>query len=922
MAGRTLATAYVQLQPSFRGLQKSLDSEGRQAGDQFSKSFERSTSKSLTNFGAKATIGAGLLGAGLLKTAEAAGNLQAALAANEQVLGAASASVQQWARDSVEAVGLSERAALEASTTFALFGEKMGLTGETLGGFSADMVELAADLAAFKDVAPEQVIQDLSSAFAGSTETMTKYGIFLQEAQLKQTLLAETGERVTGVLTPQQRLIATHYALLDQSATMTGQWARESDSLAATQAKAKAEVENAAAAFGEAFLPAAAEAFNLIGDGVGKFADFNGATGGAVAELSVLGVGLLGAAGGVSLVAGKASSAVSKFRSMSTAMQRTTLAAGGITAALTVGYAIWSTYQERQAIAQARIDDATQALVTQTQEAWSNAEAMASAGGAVDGVAVANEALSGSIIDGATHSERFTDALGTLNLTADDAYQVLLAIGTEGTAALRDIALGAGASADEADALAKVVNNVDSGSFFELASYSELAARSLGLSGEEARLFDDDLVVLARAMEEVQDQSEDFSGQIDDIARGFINQQIASKELTPELVAQAEARAGVTRESDDAVDVYVALQEILGEMTAEERAAALGANELAAATDDLATAAGAAGDELGPAVTGMSQMKTVSADTIEVTDELSSKFKMIDDAASSLSTALDRLTGRNLSLQGAEDQLSAATDDLNAAIKDAKKSGDENALSLDGQTAAGRSNREMVRGQIEASYSYAEAIIAAGGSVDEATAAIEANREGLVEQLTQFGLTEAEASDYLDTLGLTPENISTVVDLINDDIARQNVQNLIDNIDEIPKDVATRVQAVIDRGSYDEAWAALRRFEKSIYVPIRVGTVNGGKSYSAWGGYFDGPALTSVAEDHAAEAVLTLEKPGNLRAQLNDPRIRIPIEQALAGGEPLAGGGVSVNMSGPVTIQDATDVDRVAAAINTRLAIV
>lgn len=951
----TLATAYVQLQPSFRGLQRSLDKEvggalskigdqgGKDAGRKFSTSFSAETSRSLRNFGAKALVGAGLLTAGIMKTAEAAGNLEAALAANEQILGSASSQVQEWAQTSVEAVGLSERAAIEASTTFALFGEKMNLTGADLATFSTDMVELSADLAAFKDISPEQVLQDLSSAFAGSTETMTKYGIFLNETALKQEYLQQTGEAVTGVLTPQQKLLATHAALVEQSGTMTGQWARESDSLAAMQAKAKASAEDAASSIGEAFVPAASKAFELVATGAGGFARLNGATGGAIAEMTLFGAAGLGAAGALSTIAGSVGGAVSKFRGMSSAMKTTTLAAGGITAALTIGYTIWSAYQARQETARERVANATDALVDQTREAWANADAIRAAGKEVDAIVVANGALSNSLVTGATNSDRFVDALGSLGLRTDDAYEALLAIETDAVPALAALAEQAGLSAEMASVLAAAVNDTDSNRLDDLSASFAAMAMNAGYSRDEARsmarTLQEEFGPVATSLEELQDQSEDYAGTVDDLARGYLNQGIAQGQLTAALVEEAEERAGATRESDDAIEVYFALQEIIAAMTEEERSAALGAEGMAAAVGDAGAAADDAVDPINDVAEATDEVETVSASTIRVVDALEAEFGDAGDAAATFSGALGVLVGSNLSLQEAEDRLIQETNDLVAAVTEATEAGDENATSLANSTEAGLANREMVRNLIEASFSSAEAMLESGASVDEAADAVTRHRAELEEQLLQLGFNQEAVTAYLDELGLTPESVATTVEIYNDQVARERVQSVIDRLGEVPAETAAEIQALIDAGAIDEAERRLNHAARDRTTTITTVSRGGGGFRSAWGGYYDSASSTTLVEDGDPEAVLTIGKPLNLRAQLADPRIRLPIEDALAardsttltprvsdlmdapqlGADQTIASGPMVTMTGPVTIMDATDIGRVAAAITLRL---
>jgi hypothetical protein len=74
--------------------------------------------------------------------------------------------------------------------------QMMGSLGDLIkpAGFAADkafelsdgIVKLSMDIGSFSNVAPQQVIEDFQSAIAGSSETMTKYGIDVKEGSLAQ----------------------------------------------------------------------------------------------------------------------------------------------------------------------------------------------------------------------------------------------------------------------------------------------------------------------------------------------------------------------------------------------------------------------------------------------------------------------------------------------------------------------------------------------------------------------------------------------------------------------------------------------------------------------------------------------------------------------------------------------------------------
>lgn len=327
----------------------------------------------LEGFSTRALAGTAILSAGMLKAADAAGSLDAALGANIQVLGDASGAAQDFAKNAVESVGLSERAALEASTRFGQLGKIIGLSGEPLAGFSTDLVTLAADMAAFADVSIDEALVALQGAFAGETEGMRRYGVFLDEASLKQTYFAETGQKITGTMTAQQRVLATNAALYAQTADIQGQAAREAGSLARQQDNLKASIENASAQIGKTFLPAITGTVSGLAGAAGAVGRFDEATGGMVGGLvafSAAGLGLVGVAGKVSAAVGGMSE---RFSQMSTTSKVALGTASGALAlyALSAADAAKDTAKITEAIAElARAGDAelmARTLMTITQ---------------------------------------------------------------------------------------------------------------------------------------------------------------------------------------------------------------------------------------------------------------------------------------------------------------------------------------------------------------------------------------------------------------------------------------------------------------------------------------------------------------------------------------------------------------------------
>lgn len=889
-----IATAWVQIVPSARGMAGNLEKEltpaatkaGDTAGKGFAARFEAQTGKSLGDFGKTALVGAAALGLGLAGVTKAAGGLSAALSANQQVLGDSSKAVQEFASNSVEAVGLSERATLQAATAFGQLGKVAGLTGDPLASFSIDMVKLAADMAAFADVPADQAVNDLRAAFAGSTETVQKYNIFLNETELKSALFRATGEKVTGVLTAQQRVLATQAALLEQTADIQGQAAREADGFARAGDNLKASLENTAASIGASTLPAMTGFLNLVTAGIGGVGDLDDATGGLIGGLLLVGTAGLGAGGGIALAVDKVSKAITTFRAMSSAAQTASIATAGIAAAAVAGFLIYDRWRQKQEAIRARTAEVATALQTQTRETWAAAEAAAGASGEIDGFAVAQRALSAALTGTGEDGEKLTNALGALGLAADESLGVLTSVSLDSDAALRQLAEAAGLTAAEAefvaiaaasssDALRDFAFNSDEATSYSLRQLNDglaTAAEGLGATKDRAADVTPEMIRVAEALVEIREQADDTD--LASMADAWLNVQAAgsgltaeAQKLTAQLVDQARAQATTADGTYDALAAYEAYNVLVAELVPAQRELLTGVTETAPAIADTTTA--------------LAGFNTVAASTIEVATRTERAFEQAERQASAFSNAIDRLVGTQVSLQDAGDQILDGFAEITQVITDAANGVEGASTSLSEFDEAGRRNRELIRSQTLDIAAYGKNMIDAGYSVDEAATSVEAMRGQLAEQLTAFGLTKAEANAYIAELGLTPESIETAVELYNDEVAKERVQDLLDSIGEIPATTRSEIQALIDEGDYAEADRRLTYLARDRYVPIRtVGTI-GSNTYSSEGRYVDSPILTWAGEGNRPEVILPLTKPDRMRDLLTDPRVFGPVMSAL-----------------------------------------
>lgn len=236
-------------------------SELTQLGNVGDKQLARVESRAKLSSTALVTVGAGAVVVGskivssLKPATDAASALNEAVAYSEQVFGASSGAIADFADGAAESIGQSRREATQAATTFATFGKAAGLAGEDLVGFSTDLVKLSSDLASARDTTPEEAITAIGAALRGETEPIRQYGVLLDDATLRQEAFTLGLTKTTKeALTPQQRVLAAQSQIFKQTSDAQGDYARTADSAANSARSLAAVTENTKADEGKGLL--------------------------------------------------------------------------------------------------------------------------------------------------------------------------------------------------------------------------------------------------------------------------------------------------------------------------------------------------------------------------------------------------------------------------------------------------------------------------------------------------------------------------------------------------------------------------------------------------------------------------------------------------------------------------------------------
>lgn len=254
-----------------------------------------------------------------------------------------------------------------------------------------------------------------------------------------------------------------------------------------------------------------------------------------------------------------------------------------------------------------------------------------------------------------------------------------------------------------------------------------------------------------------------------DAAEGALTYLSQLVEETPEL---ARAMAGADLTVQDVTDALNeggdAWDRMIGQIAAGAEAAGLSDGELFNLAKTLSRLAseGADAEEMAAA------LNDVLGDTSEkgaeggagldvATDAMEDQEDAADDlqdALDALTEAFDQLLGVNLSAEQALLNVEEAFAQLPGVLN-------ENGTSLDVLTESGRRNREELSGLVGGIQDHVEALIEQGATTDEVNWYLNVQRERLAGVMRQAGFTEAQISSYIGTLGLTPENIDTLVEL-------------------------------------------------------------------------------------------------------------------------------------------------------------
>ena len=215
-----------------------------------------------TAFTAMAGIASGVAVVALKKATDAAGDFAEAVSKFDTVFGDMSPDVKQWGEELASQLGIARREVFATLSGFQDLFVPLGIDSGGASEMSKTLTQLAVDLGSFNNLATADVVRDLQSAMTGSSETMKKYGVIVDQAAVKQRLL--NMEIDPSKASNAEKAQARLQLIMESTTAAQGDALRTADSYNNQMKRFGASVEEASVKIGEKFLPAMADLMVIV----------------------------------------------------------------------------------------------------------------------------------------------------------------------------------------------------------------------------------------------------------------------------------------------------------------------------------------------------------------------------------------------------------------------------------------------------------------------------------------------------------------------------------------------------------------------------------------------------------------------------------------------------------------------------------
>lgn len=269
MANLDLATLLVKIEGDISDINGKFDEVAKQSNRAKDKvvSHWRDAADEVGKLGTKMTtfITLPLVAAGTAAV-KMASDLTETLSKTNEVFKESANTVLEWSNNSIDNMGMAQQTALDMASTFGDMGTSMGFTTEEAANMSMQLVQLAADMASFKNISVERANTALTAIYTGETESLKAMGIVMTEANLEQFAMAEGCKTTYKNMTQTEKVMLRYRYVMAMTTNAQGDFVRTGNSLANQTRKLGENVKQTATSFGKLLEPAITSIVSTLND--------------------------------------------------------------------------------------------------------------------------------------------------------------------------------------------------------------------------------------------------------------------------------------------------------------------------------------------------------------------------------------------------------------------------------------------------------------------------------------------------------------------------------------------------------------------------------------------------------------------------------------------------------------------------------
>ena len=218
----------------------------------------------------------------------AASKLNAMTAMSNKAFGEMSEDVQKWAKSASTSYGLSQRMALQYTSTLGSMARGFGFTTEEAVTLSETIAGRIGDLASYYSITQDEAYNKMNAIFTGETESLKSLGIVMTQTALDSYALANGFGKTTAQMTEQEKVILRYKFLMDQTklaegdfmdSTARGSWGNQIRRL-------KLQIEDFKTSVGQGLIVVLTPVISLLNTLMGKLVSVGNAFADLMAKIS------------------------------------------------------------------------------------------------------------------------------------------------------------------------------------------------------------------------------------------------------------------------------------------------------------------------------------------------------------------------------------------------------------------------------------------------------------------------------------------------------------------------------------------------------------------------------------------------------------------------------------------------------------